>query len=153
IADDVADIDADAELNPLVGCNLGIALKHPALDIHRAAHRVDNADKFHQHTVAGGLDDAAAVLGDLRIDQLLAVHLQLAQRAFLVGAHQAAIAGNIGGHDRGKSPVYAVFRHLLVPRPLKKRVGWAMRPWCRLAMNLRRLMGATSLAGTITYHT
>jgi hypothetical protein len=32
------------------------------------AHRIDDAGKLDQQAVAGGLDDAAAVLGDLRID-------------------------------------------------------------------------------------
>jgi hypothetical protein len=35
----------------------------------RAAHRVDDAGEFRQHAIAGGLDDAAVMLADLRIDQ------------------------------------------------------------------------------------
>src|SRR5262249_37944198 len=39
---------------------------------------------FHQHTVAGGLDDAAVVLGDLRIDEFAAQRLEAFERAFLI---------------------------------------------------------------------
>ena len=38
IDDDVAEVDADAELDPLLRRNVGIALGHAALDLDRAAH-------------------------------------------------------------------------------------------------------------------
>ena len=50
----------------------GVPLGHRLLHLDRAAHRIDDAGKFHQQAVAGGLDDAAVVLGDLRIDELAA---------------------------------------------------------------------------------
>src|ERR1700674_750832 len=65
-----------------------------------AAHRVDDARKFNQQAVAGGLDDAALVLLDLRIDQLPANRLQAFVRGFLVRAHQTRIPRHIGGEDR-----------------------------------------------------
>ena len=68
--DDVAEIDADAELDALLRGDTGIALGHPALHRDGAAHRIDDAGEFDQQAVAGGLDDAAAVLGDVRVDQL-----------------------------------------------------------------------------------
>jgi hypothetical protein len=43
-----------------------------------------DAGKFHQHAVAGGLDDAAMVLGDLRIEKLAAQPLETFERALLV---------------------------------------------------------------------
>ena len=70
--DDVAEIDADAELDAAVLRHIGVALGHAALHLDRAAHRVDDAGELDQHAVAGGLDDAAAVLGDLGIDKLAA---------------------------------------------------------------------------------
>ena len=81
----------------------GIAVDHPALNLGGAAHRVDDAGEFRQHAVAGGLDDPAVMLGDLRIDQLAEMRLEPFVRAFLVGAHQARIARHIGGEDRGKT--------------------------------------------------
>ena len=73
--DDVADIDADAELDAPLRRHVGVALGHPALHLDGAAHRIDDAGELDQQAVAGGLDDAAAVLGDLRIDQLAAMRL------------------------------------------------------------------------------
>ena len=116
IADDVADIDADAEFNALFRGHPDIAVDHTALDVDGAAYGVDHADEFHQHPVAGGLDDSATVLGDLGIDQFLAMRLELAQRAFLVNAHQPAIAGDVARENRGQSAVDPVFRHVVAPR-------------------------------------
>ena len=56
----------------------------PLLHLDRAAHRIDDAGKLDQQAVAGGLDDAAAVLGDLGVDELGADRLQRGERAFLV---------------------------------------------------------------------
>ena len=102
VADDVADVDADAELDAPIGWHIGIAFGHAALDFDGAAHSIDDADEFHQHAVAGGLDDAAPVLGDLGIDQFLAMRLELAKRAFLVDAHQPAVAGDVARENRGQ---------------------------------------------------
>jgi hypothetical protein len=35
-------------------------------------HRIDDARKFDKHAVAGGLDDAAVMLADLRIEEVAA---------------------------------------------------------------------------------
>src|SRR5215468_3364134 len=67
--DYVAEVDAYAKPDaPLLG-RLGLAVGHPALDLHSAAHRVDDAGKFRQHAVTGGLHDTAVVLGDFRIEE------------------------------------------------------------------------------------
>jgi hypothetical protein len=50
------------------------------------AHCVDDARKFRQQAVAGGLDDAAVMLGDLRIDELPAMRLEALERALLPSA-------------------------------------------------------------------
>jgi hypothetical protein len=36
------------------------------------------------------------VLGNLRVDEFFAVPLELAERPFVINAHQPAIAGNVG---------------------------------------------------------
>ena len=100
--DDVADIDADAELDPLVLRHLGVALDHAAVDFHRAAYSIDNASELDQQPITCRLDDAAVMLRDLRVDQLAPMRLQRRQRADLVGAHQTAVSGDIGGQDGGK---------------------------------------------------
>jgi len=80
-----------------------IAVGHRALNFARTTHRIDDAGEFCQHAVAGGLDDAAVMLADLRIHQLDEVRLQAFVRAFLIGAHQARIAHLIGGEDRSET--------------------------------------------------
>ncbi len=70
--DHVAEIDADAQLDEALRLDTHLALGHCLLHLDRAAHRIDDAGKLHQHTVAGGLDDAAVVSGDLRIEELMA---------------------------------------------------------------------------------
>src|SRR5262249_17296538 len=44
----VAEIDADAKFNAVVGRNTGIALGHRLLHRDRAAHRIDDAGKLNQ---------------------------------------------------------------------------------------------------------
>jgi len=60
-------------------------------------------EKFDQQPVAGGLDDPAPMLLDLRITQLAADRLQRGERALLVRPHQPRIARDIGGQDRGET--------------------------------------------------
>ena len=60
----VAKIDADAEFDAAVLRHPGIAIAHPALNFRRAGDRVHDAWKFHQHAVAGQLDDASLMLAD-----------------------------------------------------------------------------------------
>src|SRR6202022_2455790 len=65
--DHVAEIDADAQLDAAVRRDVAVALAYRLLHRDCAAHRVDDARKLHQQAVAGGLDEAAVMLGDLRI--------------------------------------------------------------------------------------
>src|SRR5690349_7848558 len=71
------------------------------------AHRIDDAGKLDQQAVAGGLDDAAVMLGDLRIEKLAAQHLEALKGAFLVRPHQPRIPRDIGGEDRSEATLCA----------------------------------------------
>ena len=106
--DDVAEVNADAELDPAVRGAAALRSAIAALHLDRAAHRIDDAGEFHQQAVAGGLDDAATVFGDLGIDQLAPVRFQPCERPFLVRTHQPRVAGHIGGEDRGQ-PAFDAF--------------------------------------------
>ena len=55
------------------------------------------------------------MFGDLGIDEFLTVGLKLAQRAFLVGAHQPAITGNVASEYRRQSAIHSVFGHGYCP--------------------------------------
>src|SRR5262249_20268494 len=90
VDDDVADIDADPELDPRLRRLVGIALVHAALNLDGATHGIDDAGEFGQQAVAGGLDDAALVFVDLGIEHRAPVGLQPGERSFLVEAHQPA---------------------------------------------------------------
>jgi hypothetical protein len=63
-------MDADAELDALVGRDLGVPLDHRSLDFHGAVHCVDNAAKFNDAAVAGPLDDVAMMHSDGWVDQV-----------------------------------------------------------------------------------
>src|SRR5690242_10324611 len=111
IDDDIADIDADAKLDAFLSRNIGIAFNHAALDVDGAAHRVDDTSMLDEHAVAGGLDDTAAVFGNLRIDEFFAMSLKLAERAFLIETHQLAVTGNVACPYCSKSAINTIFCH------------------------------------------
>jgi hypothetical protein len=64
IDDDVADVNAYAELDHLILRHDSILFGHAALDFNCAAHSINGAGKLDQQTVAGRLDNAAAMLGE-----------------------------------------------------------------------------------------
>ena len=86
-----------------------LRVDHAALNLDGAAHRVDDAGELHQQAVAGGLDDATAVLVDLGIDEFAPMRIPLGERALLVRTHKATVAGDIG-RENGREPS----RHALV---------------------------------------
>src|ERR1700730_13512517 len=90
VSDDVAEIDPDAKGNAFVLGHLRAAVRHCPLDLDGAAHRIDDAGKFHQHPVAGGLDDAPVMLPDLRVDERAAMRFQAVVGALLIRPHPAA---------------------------------------------------------------
>ena len=105
VHDHVADIDTDPEIDPRLRGNVGVSLQHAALDFDYTAHCVHDRGELDQHAIPGGLDDATAVLGDLGIDQRLAVAFEPRERAFLVGGHQPRVARDVRRHDRRQLPL------------------------------------------------
>src|SRR4029453_9015918 len=69
VDDDVAEVDAEAELDAMVRRHVRVASLHRVLDLDRALDGSDHAREFDQEAIASCLDDAAVVLGDLRVDQ------------------------------------------------------------------------------------
>ena len=108
LLDDVAQMNADAELDAAIVRHAGVALDHAVLHLDRAAHRVDDAAKFDEAAVAGALDDAPAMRGDGRINQIAAQRPEPRQRSLLVRAGEPAVADDIGDQDRSDLPR---FRH------------------------------------------
>jgi hypothetical protein len=108
---DVAQIDANPQLDTLIGGYAGIARTHPLLQLDSAAHRIYHAGKFDQQPITGRFHDAPVVLGDFRVDQFAAVSLETSKRPLLVHSHQSAVACHIGGNDRCKLAFDALGRH------------------------------------------
>jgi len=73
---DVTLVDADAELDATAQGYWGVALGHCRPAFRPAHQSVDDAGELDQEPIAGGLDDAALVASDLRIDQLGAKRLE-----------------------------------------------------------------------------
>ena len=117
IDDDVAEIDADAELDVPVFGNPGIALRHAALDFDGTARRIEDAAELDQKAVAHHLEDAPAMLGDGGIEELAAMLPKRAERSLFVGLHEAAVAHHVGGQDRRQSAMNVLFAHC---RPAKR---------------------------------
>src|SRR5262249_1281203 len=79
---------------------------------------------------------ASAMGGDMGLDQLAEVALQPLQRAFLVAAHQPAVAGDIGRQD-GREPSFGALivfhgwvefrgrQHNVVPGFARDGCGWS----------------------------
>ena len=95
----VADIDADAQLEALVGGNSARLLGEGPLQRDSAGHRVEGAGELGEEPVAGGLDDAPAMRGDAGVEHRGLQRLEAGQRALLVSAHEAAVADQIGSQD------------------------------------------------------
>ncbi len=85
--DHVTRIDADAELDALVLGGSVVPCRHPPLQRDGADDRFDDARELDQDSVAGGLDDAPFVLGDLRVDQIAAQRSEAREGAGLVPFH------------------------------------------------------------------
>src|SRR5215469_5701365 len=75
---------------------MGIFLCRAALDVDGTAQSIQGTGELHQHTIAGGLHDASAVFTKLAINKRAPMRLESSKRALLVGAHQQAVADDIG---------------------------------------------------------
>jgi hypothetical protein len=90
------------------------------LDGERAFYRVDYAGELDERSVAHQLDDAAVVVSDPGIDQLVPMPLDRGERTHLVRLHKARVSDHIGRQYRGKAAL-----HGNLPRArLYRRCGW-----------------------------
>ena len=64
LLDDVAQMNADAKFDALVGRDPCIALDHGVLHFECAAHGIDHAPELDDAAVTGALDDAAVMHGE-----------------------------------------------------------------------------------------
>ncbi len=99
--DHVSEMDADAEPHLLAGRATLVFLFDGVLDRDGAFDGIDRTRKIGDKTVAGGIEDPAAVGGDQSIEDC-PVGLQPPQCADLVQPHQPAVLGNVGRKDHGE---------------------------------------------------
>ena len=104
LLDDIAQMNADAELDAALGRQAGVALDHAVLHLDGAAHGVDHAAELDEDAVAGALDHAPVMHGDGRIDQIAAQRPQPRQGAILVRAGEPAVSDHIGRQYRRELP-------------------------------------------------
>ena len=100
LLDDVAEMNADAELDAALGRQAGVALDQALLHFDGAAHGVDHAAELDENAVAGALDDAPMVRVDGGIDQIAAQPPEPRQGAILVRAGEPAVADHIRDQNR-----------------------------------------------------
>src|SRR5262245_2428317 len=112
---DVPGVDAHTELDPLLLRQAGVSLADRTLDVDGPAHRRYHAGKFHQQTIADDPHDAAAVFRYFGIDDFVAIHFERRVSAFLISAHQPAVACNIGREDGGQTPFDVRVGHMHRP--------------------------------------
>src|SRR6516165_8277602 len=103
LGDNIARIDADAQLQLAVAGGI-IAGGQTALDSDGAIHRVDGAVELNEEPVALAAEKSTLVQRDRWFDHGSDATGKPDVRAFLVDAHQTAIADDIGEKDRGKLP-------------------------------------------------
>ena len=96
LLDDVAQVDADAELDASVRRNAGVALYQALLHFDRAAHCIDNAAELDDAAVAGAFDGTAVMSGDSRVDEVAAQTAKARKGSLLVGACKPRIADDVG---------------------------------------------------------
>ncbi len=104
LLDDVAEMDADAELDAPLGRHAGVSLDQSVLHLDRAADRVDHAAELDNRAVAGAFDDAAVMSGDGGVDQVAAQAPEPRERPVFVGAGETAISDDISNQDSRELP-------------------------------------------------
>jgi hypothetical protein len=108
VVDHVAQVDPDAEADAAFLADRLLTLLDAALNPDGALDGVDGAGELAEGTIARELDETAAVLGQERLDELLAVRLEPPERAGFVPLHQARVADHVRGEDRGEPAVDTV---------------------------------------------
>jgi hypothetical protein len=102
--DDIADIDADTELNPAAFRVIDRQLEDAVLELHSRSYCIDGAREFGQKPVPRVLDNAATMGGDRRQDHFRQQRRHASMRRFLIHMHQARIADDIRHQYRRQTP-------------------------------------------------
>src|SRR5262245_9474419 len=118
IDDDIAEIDANADVDALVLWDIGITLGKATLERDGALHCINDAREFDKYAVTSGFDDATVMLGDLRIEELAPVRLQALKRPAIVRHHKTARARDVRREDRSHPTSHLLPFHELLCTPV-----------------------------------
>ena len=99
VHDDLVEVDAHTELDPSVAGHLAVALAHASLNRDGAVDRRDHAQEFDQRAIAARAHEAAAMLGDLGVDEFLTMGLERNKRSRFILPHEAAVADHVQRED------------------------------------------------------
>ena len=104
----ITDVNADAEFDPLVLRHVDILFGHAALNFVGTSHGVDHAGELSNSAVPGILDDTSVMLSDFGIEKRSSKRFQSRQRAFFVDPYQAARARDIRRQNSRQSSLYVL---------------------------------------------
>jgi hypothetical protein len=105
---DIAQMDADPDMNLLRGFVLGVIGTELGLNTLGALHGVDHGRELDQEAIPCGLDGVAMMRAHRLVDDPV-MRFQQAQHAGFIRAHLAAKADDIREHDGGQAAALASY--------------------------------------------
>jgi hypothetical protein len=117
IDNDIAKIDADAELKALFAGRIGVASRHLFLDGDSTFESRLHGRELGQKSIARVFDNGSFMFGYPGVNDFGTRTAPSRIGAFLVGIHHPRIAGHVGSQDGPKSALDGVISHGL-PRRL-----------------------------------
>ena len=99
----LADVDADAEPHLLTGRSICVLLGYGLLHFDSALHDIHGAREIGNETVTSRVENPTAMRGDQAIDDN-PVSCERSKGTDLIPTHEGAVAGDIGGENRGELP-------------------------------------------------
>ena len=115
LGDDVAHMEADAELESPPAGNVAVAVAHAALDPDDALDGLDRAREFEEEAVAHALDHAPAMGAHGGLDDATVDLADKGERSRVVLGHVPAVADEVEGDDGGEPPLHSKLLHWTVP--------------------------------------
>ncbi len=101
--DDVAEVDANPILNPMMLGQRCVASDHVLLDDDAAPHGLDRTIESRNKTVAGGFDKPSVMPCNAGFDEAALDPLHATVRSFFIDFHQPAVARDIANDNRSKT--------------------------------------------------
>ena len=104
VDDDLAEMDADAEHQPLVLVDRLVEPRHALLDLDRRLDGGGRRAELGEHGIARAVDQRTAAIFDGRLPDLVARRPKMLERQLFLALHQPDEAGQVGMQDGRQSP-------------------------------------------------